>query len=490
MLAVTNMVGEDTFYENAQTRDDRFTLLARTAAVEDGDWFLGFVTWLRDEANMRSASIVAAAEGVHSRLAADLFGINRKIVNAVLQRADEPGEFLGYWMSKFGRKLPMPVMRGVGDAAIRLYTEFSMLKYDTVSHAVRFADVLDLTHPGDAKGSAQHLAGPWQGDLFKYALDRRHGHTDSVPASLRMIEGNRSLRALPDATSAWLNPEVLKAAGMTWEDVLSAVGDKIGKARVWEAIIPNMGVFALIRNLRNFDQAGVSDNVAYSVCARLMDEPTIRNSRLFPYRFLSAYRSAPSLRWGHALDVALGLSTKNVPILTGRTLVLVDTSASMTDTLSDKSQVTRVDVSALFGVTLAAKGADVDLVGFADGSFEHPLQSGGSVLRQTQDIIGRVGEVGHGTNTMYALQKHYDGHDRVVILHDGQYGAFRAYWSTISNSVPANVPLFGVDVAGYAASGIDTSQPNRYEIGGFSDKLFTMIDLLSSGRDAAWPWVK
>ncbi|WP_164784823.1 hypothetical protein [Streptomyces griseoviridis] len=50
------------------------------------------------------------------------------------------------------------------------------------------------------------------------------------------------------------------------------------------------------------------------------------------------------------------------------------------------------------------------------------------------------------------------------------------------------VPLFSADMSGYAAAILGTSQSGRYEIGGFSDAAFTMIDLLSRGHDAGWPW--
>jgi len=284
---------------------------------------------------------------------------------------------------------------------------------------------------------------------------------------------------------------------MTWEDVLSAQGDKIPTAELWEAVIPSMGVMALIRNLRNFDEANVSDAVALRVAAKLMDPAVIAGSRQFPYRFLSAYRAAPSLRWGYALDVALGHSVKNIPELPGRTLVLVDTSGSMLSPVSAKSSVRHVDIGALIGTALAVKGAAVDLVGFADGVFVHPLTPGGSVLKQAESFIARVNEVGYGTQTAAALRAMYRFHDRVVVVTDGQ--AFAPGWSrypsasrpvSVSDAVPANVPLFGVDTTGYSKTSIDTSKPNRYEIGGFSDKLFTMMSLLTSGKDAAWPWEK
>jgi hypothetical protein len=496
LLAVTNMVGEQTFYESGSDRDTRYAGLVRACAVSDPQWTLDFLRWLRGEANMRSASLVGAAEFVKGRLeavaAGDLVpdiraentqvgGWNRKAVDAVLQRADEPGEFLAYWTSHYGRRLPQPVKRGVADAVRRLYTERSLLKYDTASHGYRFADVIDLVHPGPASEK------PYQGDLFVHALDRRHGHADSIPERLLKIRANASLRS-SDNLSAWLNPQTLDAAGMTWEDALSAVGSKVDKAALWSAMIPSMGIMALIRNLRNFDESGVTDAVATKVCARLMDPAEIARSRQFPFRFLSAYRAAPSLRWGYALDTALTLATSNIPALPGRTLVMVDTSASMQGAVSAKSTIRHVDVGALFGVALAARGSQVDLVGFADGVFPHPLRKGGSVLAQTEAFTRRVGEVGHGTNTVGALRAAYSGHDRVVILHDGQYGSFALNWPQLSTVLAPGVPLFSIDTTGYQAAPVDASQPNRYEIGGFSDKLFTMVSLLSRGRDAGWPW--
>jgi hypothetical protein len=43
LLAVTNMVGEDTFYEAAGARDERFCDLVHAAVAEDADWVARFV---------------------------------------------------------------------------------------------------------------------------------------------------------------------------------------------------------------------------------------------------------------------------------------------------------------------------------------------------------------------------------------------------------------------------------------------------------------
>lgn len=188
LLAVTNMVGTDTFYEGASDRDERFRNLIHAVAPANVEWMKSFISWLRDGANMRSASIVAAAETAKAMLDADLPG-SRAIVSSALKRPDEPGEMLAYWTSRYGRALPKPVKRSVADAVQRLYTERGLLRYDGASKGYRFGDVLDLTHP--------EPSAPWQGDLFKYALDRRHNRTEIViPETLPSVRARIELGAL------------------------------------------------------------------------------------------------------------------------------------------------------------------------------------------------------------------------------------------------------------------------------------------------------
>lgn len=135
LLAVTSFVAEDTFYEAAAERNARLRGLVAQVAVEDGDWLLRLVRWLRTGVHLRSVAIVVAAEAVRARLVAGIEGGNRAIVDAALDRADEPGEFLAYWVGRYGRAFPKPVKRGVADAVVRLYSERSLVKYDGQARA-------------------------------------------------------------------------------------------------------------------------------------------------------------------------------------------------------------------------------------------------------------------------------------------------------------------------------------------------------------------
>jgi hypothetical protein len=485
LLAVTNMVGEQTFYEAAGERDARYADLVRAAAVADPQWTARFLGWLRTGANLRTAAVVGAAEFVHGRLRAAAGtggaagdGANRRVVADVLRRADEPGELLAYWISRYGRAVPKPLKRGVADAVQRLYTERNLLKYDTASHAFRFADVIELIHPSPVAA--------WQGELFAYALGRRHAREGlAVPGSLGVVAASERLRAEAAVDPAvLLDAERLRGAGMTWEDALSLSGGTgLSRAGLWEALLPSMGYMAKLRNLRNLDQAGVPDDVADGVAAQLADPDEVARSRQLPMRFLSAYRAAPSLRWSQPLERALTASLAGIPRLAGRTLVLIDTSGSMSTGFSRDGTLMRWDAAVVFGVALATRSAAADVVSFSTGTTVFGLRKGESVLK----AVERFRAEGHfhngGTNTAAALRGHYKGHDRVVILTDEQ----ASYDGPVGGAVPADVPVFTWNLAGYRY-GHTPATTNRWTFGGLSDAGFGMIPLLEAGRDGAWPF--
>ncbi|MFJ9756368.1 TROVE domain-containing protein [Streptomyces sp. NPDC101149] len=485
LLAVSNFVAQRTFYETGADRDDRFAALVRRLAVTDPSWTAGLLGWLRGEGNLRTASVVGAAEYVKARLDAGATEgpANRQVVSRVLQRPDEPGELLAYWTSTYGRNVPKPVKRGLADAVQRLYHGKALLKYDTASRGYRFGDVLNLVH------AAPHPDKPWQGDLFRYALDRRHNPDTALPpASNAVLTAHRELTAIPveqrrAVVTAPGGAERLAAAGMTWEALAGWLQGPMDRA-AWEAVIPSMGTMALVRNLRNFDEAGVSDEVAAQVAARISDPVEVARSRQFPFRYLAAHRHAPSLRWSYPLEQALGHSLANVPALPGRTLVLVDRSGSMFySRLSDRSELTRADAAAVFGTALALRAADADLVEFGTGSNKVGFRKGESVLK----VLGRFGDLG-GTDTTGAVRRHCSGHDRVLIVTDEQYAPSRHGDPT--EQVPSHVPVYTWNLAGYRAGHGPSGRGNRHTFGGLTDGAFRMVSLIERGSDGRWPWLE
>lgn len=473
LAAVTEMA-EDKFYESAEQRQARISKLVKTVIAEVGGWtwICELVTWLRKEAGMRSASIIVAAEAVAAGPEKCL-PTKRDLVSVACQRADEPAEFLGYWLANKGRKLPAAVKRGIADAAVRLYNEYTALKYDGQSRAIRMADVIELTHP-KPKDEVQAA-------LFKYLIDNRHNRDEFNLELLPKINLDKKLLALDPADRGPYLPEAM-TAGWSWERVAGWLPGGLTD-EVWEEIIPTMGYMATLRNLNNFSKAGISKTSVDLVNERLANPEAVAKSLQFPYRFLSAWMHTEAMEYASALEAAANLSVSNIPEFEGRTLIVIDTSGSMQSPVGgDRSKIQCVDAAALFGYALALKNhGKVDLVMFADTSAElHQPKKNASLLRSVQSFRKQVGRVGYSTQTWAAIKRHYNGHDRVIVLTDEQ--------SHDRGKNPGCFMHF-FNLTGYRY-GTAPKDPRTFAYGGFTDAMFSTLPLLEKGVAQRWPWEK
>lgn len=518
LLAASFMGGDDNFYEKSDDRYKRLIRLTTDAEVlGEPEWVFFFVDWLRNDANLRTVSMVIALEYVKARMDAgevEPFHVvkprvfetdktNRDIVSAALQRADEPAEAIAYCLTKDWKPIPQAIKSGVADAAKRLYNEFSYLKYGkSRTKSVSMLDVLRLTHP--------KADDPKQNALFEVIA----GKSDVVgPETLPMIHARQELYDLPKDLR-YPNSHMFKQAGMTWENV-SEWNPRGMDSEAWETIIPNMNVMALIRNLRNFDQAGISQESAQYVYGKISDADVVRKSKQLPFRWYNAYRSVESVRWSGALEYALGYSLENVPKLKGKTLVLVDMSGSMFQgRVSGNSDVTYADVASLFGAALKLRDPDgVDL--FQYGSRYSELAQGGYVNQLSKrysdypfnkhwtGVTKRV-EIGKGGSILRSMEKFYDmggtrthqaveetfrpEHDRLILITDEQAGYASIHTHYDDLPVSAGKRVYVWNLAGYQAGVSKSGKYQRHTFGGLNDQAFRMIPILEAGKSVGWPW--
>lgn len=478
-LAAVSSLNEDTFYESAQDRRGRIATLIGQVA-EDTDWILGLVGWLRKEAGLRTIPSIIAAHAVKARLDKGINGSNRAIISAALGRMDENAEILAYWLETFGRTIPSAVKRGVSDSFLRGLNQGSYLKWRGKASrgAVSLADVINLTHP---KPQTEE-----QARLLKLIVDEAYGNetdlhgldTIAFRDGILKLEKDALIKVLSDPNKA---DEIIREGSLTHEVIAGAIG-KI-PAEVWENLIPHMGYKALRMNLRRIHESGVSDSVIDTINDRLKDAEVIRKSNPMPIEFLAAYRNAP-LDFASAVQRAANVSLENVPALKGRTLILVDTSASMGAPLSARGTLDRLEAARVFGAALAIRAENPTLVTFGTESVEIEVK-GKDLLRVAESITNLMS----GTNTHSAVDRHYDGHDRVIVITDEQPGF--NYWSArrgdVFSSIPKNVPTFTWNLAGYI-TGHSEIKVNRYTFGGLTDKGFQMIPLLEAGLNQGWPW--
>lgn len=479
LAAVSDFMG-DSFYESRGARDSRTIDLIHKVAVNDPAWIANFIGWLRGEGNMRSISLMVALETAKAQIGSEISGA-RSIISSAIKRADEPGEALGYWMSRYGRKLPAAVKRGIADGAVNTYNQYSVPKYDSDSKAFKVADVIRLTHP-KPKDVVQE-------DLFKYAITKRIDPSKMIPESLPKIRARDEIMKMGKDEARELitsskGVQKLKDAGLTWE----AVAGKVGlNKEIWESLIPNMGYMALLRNLRNFRNEGVSDSVYNDVLKKLSDPAEVAKSKQFPFRFLSAYYANQNhLKTASALEDALQHSLQNVPSLPGKSLILVDRSASMFPWgHGNSSDLSDADKAALFGIALALRAEDAKLVQFGTSDEEVKFSKGDSILT----TLRKFKNLG-GTNTYQAIGNNItEDFDRVINLTDEQtYHSFYG-GGVASDLVPRTTPYYVFNLVGYR-SGEKVDGNNRYTFGGLTDQCFSLIPLLEAGKDCNWPWTK
>jgi len=347
------MLWEDQFYEDGASIADRIKALAKQVAPDE---LAELALEARTRFKLRHAPLLLVRE-----LARNAKGriVGDAIFN-VIQRADEPAEFLSlYWQDGKDQPLSAQVKKGLA-RALRKFSAYQLAKYNR-DGAVKLRDVLFLVH---AKPKDDEQAATW-----KQLVD------GTLPA--------------PD----------------TWEVALSSGADK--KA-TWERLLAEnkLGALALLRNLRNMEQAGVSRD---AVLAALT---TLDVSRVLPFRFLSAARAAP--QYEPQLDAAMQKAVTKQERLPGRTAVLVDVSGSMNGSISAKSDLARIDAAKALAILLSGI-CDCRVFAFNDHLREVPARKGMALA----DAIGPAGDSTYLGNAVAWLNQNVP-YDRIVVFTDEQ----------------------------------------------------------------------
>ena len=454
LLSLTTFLG-DRFYETSTGTLDRMYKLVQDVRPE-------FVTQLarvaRQEFNMRATP--AALIGFH--LLAHGQPDDGRVIRDVFFRGDEIGDTLAV-TSRYSdnRKVIPSAVRFARRVLQSNLSQRSALRYANSSREWSLEKIVRLSH-------ARQDATPEQLALFNFVL-RRHSEGSLSKAWEATPEEDKAILTFIGATVAG---EDEGASG--WERARSAGAS-------WRELVPTMGYMALLRNLRNFmeDASLASDREFWNdVCGRLSNKEEVANSKQLPFRFFSAYRNLPANHryYGavsQAVSDALDASIGNLPRLEGRTLIIVDTSASMTwSTVSGMSEVTPSDIANLFGAAMY-QSQDADVIAFASYAAWVPLNKTDSILSNAARI--RKTQVGGGTALSQALTlvgSKLNEYDNVVIFSDMQISGEASFKGYRGN-------VFAVNLVAYEAQLAKTSA-KYYSIGGWSDATLKLMSLLTS----------
>ena len=372
-LVLASMLWEKQFYLDGT---DHAKLVAGLVSTSDPKFVQALAIKARTQYKLRHIPLLLCRE------LARIGKLEAATLTAVIQRADEMGEFLSIYWAGQERTMPMKLPGGVAHfptgknaplsnqvkkglaAAFGTFNEYQLAKYDRSSASVSIRDVMFLCHPKpvDAKQTV----------LFQNVA-------------------NKNLKT-PD----------------TWETELSKGANK---AETFSRLMAEkkLGALAFLRNLRNMSEAGV-------------DEGEIRNygntvnvDRVLPFRYIAAARIVPQFE--DMLEAMMFRSLADTAKLPGRTLLLVDVSGSMFGTkVSIKSDLDRFDAAAALAMLCAEVCEKVEVTSFTTYSVSVPPRRGFALV----DAI-RSSQNPGGTHIGQAVQMaNSRGYDRIIVITDEQ----------------------------------------------------------------------
>jgi 60 kDa SS-A/Ro ribonucleoprotein len=283
--------------------------------------------------------------------------------------------------------------RGVG----RWYAAQSpdALAYQAVKYrqrdGVTHRDLLRLSHPGGrvSAGNPTLEVSPQHARLFEWIV--RGGDTDGLP---RLVEGYTRAQASdsPKETAALVREYRLPREALVTEHLTSR--------EVWDALLEELPMTAMIRNLATMTRVGVLEPGSIGtakVLAQLGDGERIRKARVHPIAVLAALRTYAAGRgvrgrgeWipvrevVDALDAAFYTAFESVEATGKRMLLALDVSGSMTcGQVAGVPGLTPRGASAALALVTAATEPHYETVGFYS-------RGGGFGRRGTGRFAGRA----------------------------------------------------------------------------------------------------
>ncbi|WP_267643693.1 TROVE domain-containing protein [Haloarchaeobius amylolyticus] len=438
---VVNNLLEDSFYESDEARLHKLARRVTVAADEDPEFVLKLAAYARTELYLRDVSnllLVFAAQHEEAK------SYVREYAPRVIQRADELNTVTAMQLELFGKPIPKPLKKGLADS-FHEFDRYQFAKYDNHNREVTFRDVMNLVHPAPETAEEDEI-------FERLVLGDLDDHPDVEP----------------------LDPPE------TWEVVISEQGNT---PEAWREVLPKMGLFATVRNLRNMLDAGLDgeeilteDDLEYA-----------RDSMLYPFRFYQAYEAVTAAgvadehteRW---LSRAVDATATNLPDDLGNTFVAVDLSGSMNSALSGRSEMTYREIASFFGAVLQAQDADVGV--FASDFETVSAHTDTPTLERARKIRDR--SVGGATNAWLAFEHLVEEsaeYDRVVVLTDmqvwdstwGSDESVREWFTRYRDQVAPGSNLYMVDLQAYGDLVTPEGYDGVYNISGWTADIVEFV---------------
>ena len=395
------MLWEKSFYEEGE---DVFLRMNKLAKLVPHDVTAKLALEAREQYNLRHAPLALMLSAIRAGFKGSECA---KAITNVIQRPDEMSEILSIYWKDGKRPIPNALRKGISNAFSK-FNAYQLSKWDKNSATISIRDVMFLTHPKPTNVA--------QSELFSKIADN-----------------------------------ILETAD-TWESALSSgVDAKDAFTRLLlEEKLPAM---ALLKNIRLMSNSGVDHNLIRNGIMKMNAE------RILPFRFVAARNNTSSEFHDILEEKFLSSSTMSINgSLPGKTIILVDSSGSMSSPVSMKSDLS----SCSAGAALAAICVEV-----CESAQVFPFNTelGEEVKARGFDLISKFQAHG-GTRLGESIQQAIQiPHDRLIVITDEQSS------DRICNPIAKNAYLINVS---NCANGIGYGN-GWVHIDGFSEAVVSYI---------------
>jgi hypothetical protein len=456
------------------------------------DDFLIIARWVREGLKIRTTPAIMyamAAAYMNDQQKKDFLPAYAPFI---LSRADDILQTFAFYRHYFqseGKLHKGSVPRSLRRGMIRAFHKQSvsqLLKYNTNKIRPNIKDVLIMLR--DVQADNLHAVPP---AVYEYIVNGTvpdENVESDLATYLRTHEGFYKEKEFTTVTL-----DKAKTLGLTWENMISHFGSK---REVWESLIQKKMIpfMATLRNLRNFEQADISEVAWKYVYNFLTTFPANRHKQL-PFRFISAFEHVTGQIAKNAISVALDKSVVNLTPLTGKTFVMTDNSGSMDQMISGKSKVNMKDVANTLTAIIAKMGNYDNIIGTFGTDWAKVNYTQNQSIMDIKKEVDRVGNTtGYGTDMTKALNYLLNSNqkfDRIIVLSDmnaydsgrgyGGWGRSREYETPAllvqryQKQINPNVWIYSINLSGAVDAQIDPQNPKVHLLSGWSEKLLDLI---------------
>lgn len=269
---------------------------------------------------------------------------------------------------------------GLRNSVARFYTEkdADKIAYQVVKYRQRngwtHRDVLRLSHPRTRDAA--------KNSILKWVV----GKSEPLEKLHPLIEAYESLKTEKDTDRVC---RVITANKMTWEMIPT---EHLTTREVWEALLPNTPLMALVRNLGRLTSLGIIAPFSKwtgQIVSRLLDEEEVKRSKVHP---LFLYNAAKIYMEGHgekgslswlpspaiisALMTAFYASFGNIEKSDKNVLLALDVSGSMASDSCGGMRITPREASAIMAMVVARSCQSHEFWGFSGGFIPLRIHAG------------------------------------------------------------------------------------------------------------------